>query len=111
MSNQDDGGPAFPHVPSIQASKREHGGMSLRDWFAGQEPPAKMLADLIDLDDTHLAHLVGADPEEMVFILKAPKENPLYQQNVVLRLRWLAKAVAMMRYILADAMIAERSKE
>lgn len=39
MAEPDDGGPAFPHsyaTPSGPAAYDDHGGMTLRDWFAGQ---------------------------------------------------------------------------
>lgn len=32
----EDGGPAFPHPGSSNPPIPAHGGMSLRDWFAGQ---------------------------------------------------------------------------
>lgn len=39
MRNEDvktDGGPAFPQLDNTFGSARATGGMSLRDWFAGQ---------------------------------------------------------------------------
>jgi hypothetical protein len=53
MSEIDNGGPAFPHMkrprPDLGTGVTEtitDGGMSLRDWFAGQALPA-----LISYDD------------------------------------------------------------
>jgi hypothetical protein len=38
MSNSKDGGPAFPNLKANDSGPRDarNGGMSLRDWFAGQ---------------------------------------------------------------------------
>lgn len=36
MSTPNDGGPAFPNVPSDPGYTLWDQGMSLRDWFAGQ---------------------------------------------------------------------------
>ena len=41
MSTENDGGPAFPQHgwssdPEVLKRMSENGGMSLRDWFAGQ---------------------------------------------------------------------------
>ncbi len=40
MSANDDGGPAFPHTveysDGLSGGRLPYGGMSLRDWFAGQ---------------------------------------------------------------------------
>lgn len=36
MNTVNDGGPAFPNVPSDPGYSQWDRGMSLRDWFAGQ---------------------------------------------------------------------------
>lgn len=36
MSTPNDGGPAFPNVPSDPGYTKWDQGMTLRDWFAGQ---------------------------------------------------------------------------
>jgi hypothetical protein len=42
MSEKQDGGPAFPNPPNtknwdaVHGVYTQHGGMTLRDWFAGQ---------------------------------------------------------------------------
>jgi len=52
MSEQDDGGPAFPQVESSRTTGNpcdQHFGMSLRDYFA-----AKAMAAMLSLEDVHL---------------------------------------------------------
>ncbi len=108
----DDGGPVYPMPAKRDSWQSSQCGMSLRDFYAGLNVPDQMVKDILDLDDKHLAKLVGADPEDMAFILRAKTQDPVYQTNVVLRLQWVAKAIAMTRGIIADAMIAEkRSRE
>ena len=111
-TKHDDGGPVHPHdVGRGPGGFPEcEWGMSLRDYYAGFDVPERMVDDIMSLDDSHLAKLVGADPDEMTFLLRADKNGPVYQTNVVLRLRWVAQAIAMMRGIIADAMIAEKRR-
>jgi len=104
----DDGNNAFP--ASYDSWQGGFAGMSLRDYYVGLDVPDQMVSDILSLDDEHLAKLVGADPEEMTFILRADKDDPVYQTNVVLRLQWVAQAIAMTRGIIADAMIAEKRR-
>jgi hypothetical protein len=66
MNTPQDGGPAFPHVnPGYDGNwdkERQIGGMSLRDWFAGQAlagaelnmPPPLTAADCYALADAML---------------------------------------------------------
>jgi hypothetical protein len=55
MSTQNTGGPAFPHLGlypgadgNLHPAPTMHGGMTLRDWFAGQA-----LAGLLALETPH----------------------------------------------------------
>ncbi len=77
-----DGGPAYPQSATLIGQiPKDHGGMSLRDWFAGQEqsyPPKAWL----------LSHYRREDIEESG-VLKH-------------------EALSKWRYEMADAMIARR---
>ena len=44
MGNKSDGGPAFPHTLDMVSGGNSRGGMSLRDYFAGQALPAVIAA-------------------------------------------------------------------
>lgn len=50
MSTPNDGGPAFPNVPSDPGYTLWDQGMSLRDWFAGQALNG-LLSNLLALTD------------------------------------------------------------
>ena len=101
-----DGGPAFPNAYTHKANS----GMSLRDWFAGREPPKHMIKYIDDLDDDRLASFVGADASLMAPATRLKPDHPARQENHILRLKWEAAAIAIVRGILADAMLAERQK-
>jgi len=86
MSEKDNGGPAFPVVPTMEGAGQwgyAYPGMTLRDWFAGQAL-AGLLAD--SKRSRKLYENAGGDDG----ILRCNSE-------------WA--------YSLADAMLAERSKE
>ena len=101
-----DGGPAFPSP----CRYRGESGMSLRDWFAGREPPKYMMEDIRSLDDDCLAAFVGADAGVMGLANGRKPCHPVRRANRILRLKWEATAIAIVRGILADAMLAERQK-
>jgi hypothetical protein len=66
MSGVNDGGPAFPYVQMSEATGQPingcfNGGMSLRDWFAGQA---------------------------LAYWIKHQLENDCYQKNEPLAERW-----------------------
>lgn len=77
---KNDGGPAFPAEGGSDSGLHANPGMTLRDWFAGQA-----LAG------------IAANPEEA----KGSRGLSLSQAT---------KVTAQAAYLLADAMIAERSK-
>jgi hypothetical protein len=85
MSARDDGGPAFPRSDHVSNS---NAGMSLRDWFAGQP----------DIIGSTL--LIGKEEGEA---LAGPRP-----EGGLEAFRWQCKVLAAMRYIAADAMLAER---
>jgi hypothetical protein len=88
MTARDDGGQAFPTGYPSHFSQH---GMSLRDWFAGQ-PDIIGSTLLISKEDGEL--LAGPRPE-----------------GGLEAFRWQCEVLAAMRYIAADAMLAERAKE
>jgi hypothetical protein len=98
VSTLNDGGPAFPQ-PETAYPKTKVNGMTLRDWFAGQET-------LSDLDDPE-----AIVSDEMAEGLAGPKPKAGWTPgNIVAMTRWEAKWRAALRYLRADAMIAEREK-
>jgi hypothetical protein len=93
MSARDDGGPAFPNIARdmMEGEKwRWIDGMSLRDWFAGQP----------DIIGSTL--LIGKEEGEA---LAGPRP-----EGGLEAFRWQCEVLAAMRYIAADAMLAERAK-
>lgn len=102
MSKVNDGGPAFPtfdfHRPSsIEWHAATTGGMSLRDWFAGQA-----LASIAVL----LGNTNWPIPIEL---LKSSKDG-FDEKDFADHRRLRYEFTAGLAYKLADAMIAERSK-
>ena len=84
MTARDNGGPAFP-----QNSLSNHNrGMSLRDWFAGQPDIAGSTLMIAKEQGEALA---GPRPDDPLGSYK-----------------WQCQVLAALRYIAADAMIAER---
>ena len=94
MSNGDGwGGPAFPSGLVIIGDGDHQAftsGMSLRDWFAGQP----------DIIGSTL--LIGKEEGEA---LAGPRP-----EGGLDAFRWQCQVLAAMRYIAADAMLAERAK-
>jgi hypothetical protein len=107
----DDGGPAFPQpIATTDAGNRDFseefgwGGMTLRDYFAGQVLPAcyaAYLADSVKLIET-LAKQQGIKPEQAVEFMKSQEMEELNQV--------LATNTATAAYALADAMVIARKK-
>lgn len=108
MSTEHDGGPAFP-VPSVGTGDPRDGmtrgsdGMTLRDYFAGQET-------LAEWDNP------GADPSFSMCEALAGQPRPSHgwvcKSGVewLAMFRWDAKWRAALKYIRADEMIAARQK-
>ena len=100
MNNSKDGGPAFPQVETRERDSEIYenttfpdvtskGGMSLKDWFAGQAL-AILLKEIVTMSDASVAALA--------------KEHGL--SGIVTR----EQVVALAAYKTADAMIVQRSK-
>lgn len=99
MSAANDGGPAFP-AQDWQAKGNHHPGMSLRDWFAGQET----LADFDNPDATM--------PRGMAEAL-AGRPRPDHgagntRDQWLAMLQWDADWRARLKFIRADAMLRAR---
>lgn len=122
MSGHDDGGPAFPGVHYRDDEGQEfasHGGMSLRDWFAGQVQDDDRLVKCIRaMDDKALeffARFPFAERDEWVTEVGDEcytewSAIPSEVEKIVRRLELEAYAIARVRYMQADAMLAERAK-
>ena len=95
MSGQiDDGGSAFPLCVPDYHDDRPHlqNGMSLRDWFAGQER--------IDQAEEFGWELLEA--------LAGPRPSGDWKRNAMEWFDWSNRWQAAVRYARADAMIAAR---
>ena len=92
MSEQiNDGGPAFP------APYNNDGvGMSLRDWFAGQET-------LADLD-----HPEATISPELTNALAGPRPDKTFTEDPIAWTVWESNWRAKLKYIRADAMLKAR---
>lgn len=90
----DDGGPAFPNTAKPMTGEVAEWGMSLRDWFAGNER--------IHREETFgwevCEALAGPRPE------KDQKTDPIGWEI------WQATWQAKIRFIRADAMLAARKE-
>jgi len=98
MSTQkDDGGPAFPQYRTEYPECE--GGMTLRDWFAGQET-------LAEWDSPQ-----AAPSRQMCELLAgSPMPEGGWSTNILESFKWEAKWRSALRYIRADAMIAARKE-
>ena len=85
---KNDGGPAFPQEPRLDIDVFL--GLSMRDYFAAHCP-----SDLARLG-------VRADAERLI-----SKDAP---DDIIAKLHWNTEVEAKLRYIYADAMLAERAK-
>lgn len=87
----DDGGPAFPRT-GTDGTIQPQSGMTLRDWFAGQES--------VDHDEEVAWGILEA--------LAGPRPHGTYQTNPMDWFAWHNQWMAAVRYARADAMIAAR---
>jgi hypothetical protein len=92
MTDQQDGGSAFPN-DGAWANGHPEGGMSLRDWFAGQHRVPE------GLSVSYAEALTGR---------KCPTGT--YPEVILDGIRFWMEADAAYRYIFADAMLAARAK-
>ena len=129
MKNLNDGGPAFPC--SVRRSEKymddggygrtrtvtvQEGGMTLRDWFAGQVQADDRLVKCVRAMDDKALELFALHPDiereghitEVDFTCW--DALPTEVAKVARRLEMEARAIARVRYMQADAMINERSQ-
>jgi hypothetical protein len=96
--NKNDGGPAFPHdqfVQEVDGQLIEHPaapGMTLRDWFAGQDS----LQEFSSIPLSIGVAVVGPCPQTRF------DDDPLPW------LEWWALVLARLKYLRADAMLKAR---
>lgn len=124
----DDGGPAFPVTPANngygpEASGPGYGagtGLSLRDYFAAHVQADDRLVKCVRaMDDTALlifAEHPGIERDEWITETGCLNGANVFAgksevEKVVLRLEMEAKAIARVRYMQADAMLAARAGE
>ena len=88
MSEENDGGPAFPNP--VCDSQGPRPGLSMRDWLAGQAMPALMMNACA------------------VFVAAAKADSP--EALRLAKLAYSETAIAAGAYALADAMLEARNK-
>lgn len=83
MTHKNDGGPAFPHAVAISPSGGVYGseyfgsgGMSLRDWFAGQDIHA-LIVKSEDRDGGWSEHTVAAGAYTVADAMLAARATPV----------------------------------
>jgi hypothetical protein len=124
MSKPNDGGPAFPitvHMPYKKGGwKQQLPGMSLRAWLAGtMQEDDRLVKCIRAMDDTALllfASHPGVEREEWITETKILCGENVFVgkeevEKVITRLRMEASAIARVRMMQADALIAELEKE
>ncbi len=100
------GGPAFPIVGETTDEDlgNRYLGMSLRDWFAG----------MVQADDRLVKAVRGMDDHTLAIFARCPDSEAEYfgetADKYVQRYGVEAKAIARVRYMQADAMLAAREK-
>ena len=111
----DDGGDAFP-TPVDAAGQPGYSGMTLRDWFAGEcQEDDRLVKCIRAMDDRSLeVFALYPDAEREEHLAEIDFENyaelPSEVQKVTRRLEIEARAIARVRYMQADAMIAEKRR-
>jgi hypothetical protein len=117
--SKEDGGPAFPQpfwdtgsgAGIVTADEVEAGGMPLRDWFAATiQYDKELMEDVSRCDDQDLVERFGLESEKDEYFDFVGPEGAMPFKNIELRIKLEARARAHIRYIEADAMIAERNK-
>ena len=99
MSNQNDGGPAFPQHgwtkdPEVLERMQNQGGMTLRDWFAGKALAAFVTAHSKDMHKQAVED--GVDPSNDTYLPSFFGESCMWD------------TVPQAAYALADAMLKAR---
>ena len=111
-----DGGPAFPVASDIERDIFPGYGMTLRDWFAGQcQEDDRLVKCIRSMDDHALERFAlypDAEREERIVEVEYTDYLSMSSEveKVARRLEIEARAIARVRYMQADAMLAERDK-
>jgi|GEM_PF-1009357 len=113
MSEINDGGPAFPNSvqPDFQYADP---GMSLRDWFAGNCQEDDRLVKCIRAMDDTVLEIFALHPtlerDERITEIEFTSwmSLPTEVAKIARRLELEAKAIARVRFMQADAMLAAR---
>jgi hypothetical protein len=107
-----DGGSAYPdHIDLRNIDIEDYHGMTLRDWFAGTIKYDKELMENVSrCDDQDLIERFGLESEKDEYFEYVGPESDMPFKNIELRIKLEARARARLRYLEADAMIAERDK-
>lgn len=106
------GGSAFPVFDAGNPGAVLYEGMTLRDWFAGQALvyPSE-LAWYSEADDQKLLERFGTAREIEEGFDLVLLGAPMQLRNIELRAKLKARGRAYLRYLEADAMIAERTED
>jgi hypothetical protein len=111
------GGPAFPaYTFTSEVSTNDYHGMSLRDYFAAHAQADDRLVKVVRaMDDSALEFFAlhpDAEREEHITEVELTcwAALPSEVAKVARRLELEARAIARVRYMQADAMLAEREK-
>jgi hypothetical protein len=99
MSKDPTVGPAFPLQCIGPEFPPGHSGMTLRDWFAGQERLAEWDRPE-SIPGKEMCEALAGEPQ--------PKDG--WRGDMIKMLKWEAKWRSALKYIRADAMLAEREK-
>lgn len=103
MNQQENGGPAFPIVSDSGMKMESAEGMSLRDYFAEHAPISPAVSNGI------AKHLVGrARPQYKAYM---EDDHEAMMQFELDSLRFSQELDAAIRYMHADAMLAERNNQ
>jgi hypothetical protein len=98
VSTPKDGGPAFPCLRELDGGIYET-GMSLLDWFAAHETLSEWDSGDAIMSDKMATALAGE-----------PKPEGGWGGDPLAMLKWEAKARSALKYIRAEAMLAEHER-
>lgn len=110
----DDGGPAYPMGYHPEGNNADHFGMPLRDWLAGSVQADDRLVKCVRAMDDSALELFALYPtlerDEHITEIEFTSWNALPSEvaKIARRLELESRAIARVRYMQADAMLAAR---
>lgn len=121
MTTKRDGGSAFPAVTRFRSKSGieidRSSGMTLRDWFAGtMQADDRLVKCVRAMDDTALEMFAKHPDSEREEWITEKMESEIgwitmtELEKITTRLTLEAKAIARVRFMQADAMLAERDR-